>query len=96
MAQVLIANSLANGFVVFLTGDNTWSPDIAAAAVAEDDSAAEALLQQAKVAEADDRIVDPYLVKVTVNGAGPEPVEYREYIRAFGPSMPLPAEPHDP
>ncbi len=91
MAQILIANSLAHGFVVFLTAENNWSGDIRQAAVAADDAAAAALLEAAQAAEAGDQVIDPYLVEVTVNGAGPEPIEYREYIRAFGPGVPPPS-----
>lgn len=91
MAQIIIANSLTAGLVVYLTDDNSWSTDITDAAVAGDEQAANSLLQTAQSAETNDEVIDPYLIEVNVNGAGPQPVEYREFIRAFGPSIDLPA-----
>ncbi len=91
MAQILIANSLAHGFVVFLTAENGWSGDIRQAAVAADDATAAVFLHTAQAAEAEDQVINPYLIEVTVNGAGPRPIEYREYIRAFGPGVAPPS-----
>ena len=91
MAQILIANSLVDGFVVFLTATGDWSNDIAAAAVAENDGDAEALLNTAQAAEAANRVIDPYLIAVDISGAEPRPTEYREYIRAHGPSISIPS-----
>lgn len=91
MPRIVIANSLANGFVVFLTETHEWSGNIAAAAVADSDAAAEALLAVAREAEQSDRVIDPYLIDVTMTASGPEPKEYREYIRAFGPSVSIPS-----
>jgi hypothetical protein len=50
------------------------------------------LLEAALLAEKNNVVIDPYLIEVEVNGAGPKPVEYREYIRAFGPTVKLPAD----
>ena len=91
MPQIVIANSLADGFVVFLTAQNEWSGDIADAAVANDESAAAALLATGVAAEQGNRVVDPYLIDVELDGAIPRPLEYREYIRAHGPSVDIPS-----
>lgn len=91
MPRIVIANSLATGFVEFLTETHDWSLRIADAAVADSDEAAEALLAAARAAEQADRVIDPNLIDVTLAESGPEPVEYREYIRAFGPSVRIPS-----
>jgi hypothetical protein len=92
MPQIVIANSLADGFVVFLTDNCEWSGNVADAAVAVEQSDGERLLEAALLAEKNNVVIDPYLIEVEVNGAEPKPVEYREYIRAFGPSVKLPAD----
>jgi hypothetical protein len=89
--QMIIANTLADGFVVFLTGDNSWSNDIAAGAIAETDAQAEQLLSTAKQAESDNLVIDPYLIPIEIEDGVRKPTEYREYIRATGPTVPIPS-----
>ncbi|MDP6437859.1 MAG: DUF2849 domain-containing protein [Gammaproteobacteria bacterium] len=88
---MIIANTLADGFVVFLTADNGWTHDIADGAVAETDAAADAMLLTAKQAERDCVVIDPNLIPVEIVDGRPQPTEYREYIRANGPSVPTPS-----
>jgi sulfite reductase (NADPH) hemoprotein beta-component len=92
MPQIVIANTLADGFVVFLTDNREWSGNVADAAVVIEETDGERLLEAALLAEKNNVVIDPYLIEVEVNGAGPKPVEYREYIRAFGPTVKLPAD----
>ena len=87
----MIANSLADGFVVFLTTANSWSSHVTEAAIAENEDSAAALLEAATLGEADNRVIDPYLIDVIIKNGNPEPTEYREYIRVFGPSVPIPS-----
>ena len=91
MPQIVIANSLADGFVVFLTASSGWSARVTDAAVAHDDDAAETLLSHATDAEANNIVIDPYLIPVQLKDNTPEPTEYREYIRVFGPSVGIPS-----
>ncbi|NND53898.1 MAG: DUF2849 domain-containing protein [Gammaproteobacteria bacterium] len=91
MPQVVIANSLTDGFVVFLTDQQGWSGDIADAAVADDEDAAGQLLAVAATAEQSNRVIDPYLIEVEIGGKRPRPLEYREYIRAYGPTVDIPS-----
>lgn len=90
MPQVIIANKLTNGFVVFLTETGDWSTQIADGALAEDDATAETLLARAKQAEQDNEVIDPYLIEVKIENGKRVPTEYREFIRACGPSVPIP------
>lgn len=90
MPQVIIANSLADGFVVFLTATHEWSRDIGAAALADTDEQANALLDVANAAASANEVVDPYLITVDTSGNKPRPVEIREWIRATGPTIDIP------
>jgi|SRR5690606_21751465 len=92
MKQMVIANRLADGFVVFLGAGESWRRSIAEGQVLEDAAEAEAALATAKRHEAENIVVEPTLIEVTVDDAGmPRPVEIREAIRAFGPTTDAPA-----
>jgi sulfite reductase (NADPH) hemoprotein beta-component len=91
MPQMIIANTLADGFVVFLQDDNNWTHDIAAGAVAATDEEADKLLATAKQAEQANLVLDPYLIPVELDDGIRKPTEYREYIRATGPTVPIPS-----
>jgi hypothetical protein len=89
--QMIIANTLSDGFVVFLTEERGWTNDIAEGAIAETDEQAQALLAAGKQAEADNVVIDPYLIPIEIVNGRRAPTEYREYIRANGPSVPIPS-----
>jgi hypothetical protein len=91
MPQVIIANTLADGFVVFLTESGDWSADIAACAVAETETDAEHLLATAKQKEQQNEVIDPYLIEIELKDGQRIPTEYREFIRASGPTVPIPS-----
>ena len=55
------------------------------------DEQAENLLATAKQAEADNIVIDPYLIPIEIQAGERRPTEYREYIRATGPSVPIPS-----
>ena len=88
---MIIANALSDGFVVFLTEDHTWTCDIGAGALAVTDAEAESLLAAAKQAEAGSKVIDPYLIPIEVVDGRRCPTEYREYIRATGPTVAVPS-----
>jgi hypothetical protein len=89
--QMIIANTLADGHVVFLTNEDLWSPAIADGAVATDAVEADALLARAKQAEAANKVIDPYLIPIEIRNDQRTPTEYREYIRATGPTVAIPS-----
>ena len=91
MPQVIIANTLKVGFVAFLTEAGDWSNDIAEGAVAENEADAETLLATAKIAEQQCEVIDPYLIEINIEDGRRVPTDYREYIRAWGPSVPIPS-----
>jgi len=84
--QVITANHLASGDVVYLARDAAWTRDISEAAIAPDLAASAVLLNQAEQAAARNEIVGPYAIPVDPAHAPPRPVQFRERIRARGPT----------
>jgi len=81
--QVASANRLSDGAVVFLDDAGHWSTELAVAAVANGERAAEILLERAKAEGAN--VVDPFLVAVDERENGAlVPLSLREKIRASG------------
>ena len=86
-AQVVTANRLRDGAVVYLTAEGGWSTDFAASAVARDADVAANLMSVADQAAADQVVVAPYLIEVILAGGRFQPLGTRERIRAGGPSV---------
>jgi hypothetical protein len=87
MPQMIIANRLVDGVVVFLAPGDEWSTAIEAGTVIEDDTEAQRLLGVAKQHEARCVVIDPTLIQVKVADGQVRPTEIREVIRAFGPTV---------
>ena len=85
--NVLTANRLTDGTVVFWTKDKTWSEWINHADVAKDSEWNAYLEKVGEVAEARNIIVEPYLVAVAQSGNEIEPLHIREKFRTRGPSV---------
>ena len=81
--KALTANRLADGEVVFWTGE-TWSERFADAVLYEDNEIAEAAEARAKTQIT--LLVEPYLIDVVPVEGGVAPVSYRERLRALGPT----------
>lgn len=84
--QILTANRLGDGLVVYLTELGTWSEaidDARVAAGAEDAALLETLGRAREATE----VSGPYLIEVELEGGCLTPVRYRERIRAHGPSI---------
>ncbi|MEL0013282.1 MAG: DUF2849 domain-containing protein, partial [Alphaproteobacteria bacterium] len=62
--QVISANRLSDGLVVYLASDDSWSEWISRGEIATDEAAADGLLARAKLAEENRIVLDPYLVQV--------------------------------
>ena len=84
--RIVTTNRLDDGLVVYLNGAG-WSECIDDARIAGDDAAADRLLARAEGPGQAVRVVDPYLIEVTREGAVPRPVRLREAIRARGPTV---------
>jgi hypothetical protein len=87
MPQMIIANRLVDGAVVFLAPGESWTTAIAAGVVIDDETEAQRLLGAAKQLEARSPVIDPQVIQVNVEGGAVRPIEIRELIRAFGPTV---------
>ena len=87
MRQMIIANRLRDGAVVFLASNEGWEPAIAAGAVIETEADAARLLALAKRHETECQVIDPQLIEIEIEGGSPRPTAIREAIRAFGPTV---------
>jgi Protein of unknown function (DUF2849) len=88
MSEVISANRLIDGVVVFQAASG-WVEDFASAAVYGDSEATKAALDIAKQDEANNLVVDAYPVVVEMRGGHYAPTALREAIRAAGPTVRL-------
>lgn len=85
---MLIANRLTDGLVVFRAADGRWVEAIADGLLIAGEGTAAARLLDAGLADAQaNRVIDPYLIDVSVTGGRRTPERYRETIRACGPTI---------
>lgn len=93
MDQIVIANRLTDGRVVFLTAapgsrQAEWKLKLAEASVAKDDARAAELLALGTASARDaHQVVEPYLIEVEESPEGLRPTVYRERIRVLGPTV---------
>ena len=87
--EVLTANNLVDGEVVFLTSENSWSKDIDEAAKAVSAEEAEVLMKIGEAAEAKCEVVGLYLVGVLEVAGKLKADHIRERIRTLGPTVRL-------
>lgn len=87
MPQIVTANRLIDGDVVFRAADGRWVRDIDAAGLLADKAEAERA-NTAALADVDAALViDVAVIDVTVTDGRVVPVRLRERIRAFGPTV---------
>lgn len=87
MPQMIIANRLRDGVVVFLAPSEGWEPAIGAGTLIDNEADATRLMAVAKRHEGECQVVDPQLIEVEINDGKPRPTAIREAIRAFGPTV---------
>jgi hypothetical protein len=87
MLQVLTANRLIDGEVVYLAPGDAWVETLDAARVFDSKADAEAALALGAEAERRQLIVHAYLFDITQVGDRLKPVKQREVIRAAGPTV---------
>ena len=86
MPDVITANRLTDGVVVFQGGDGSWSEDFNRAAVLPDAAVTAEALARAKEDETLNLVVDAYAVPVEERNGHFAPKALREAIRAAGPT----------
>jgi hypothetical protein len=82
--QIVSANRLTDGAVIFLGQDGAWTTILSEAAIATEPAAAADLLAVGERDAAAARVVGPYLVAVDVIDGVAVPTALRERIRANG------------
>lgn len=86
--QIITANRLGDGAVVYLTADRSWSEDFAESGLIAGKEAAEAELLRANEFVKARLVVGPYLIDAEETAGGPKPTNTRERIRAGrGPTI---------
>ncbi|MFC3675101.1 DUF2849 domain-containing protein [Ferrovibrio xuzhouensis] len=84
--QLVTANDLKTGDVVYLTQSAGWSRRIDDASIVPNAEAGAALLAVAEAQAKMNIVIAPYLIPVDTAVAPPRPVQFRERIRADGPT----------
>ena len=87
MPDVITANRLTDGVVVFQTIDECWTEDFNRAAVLPDPEATATALIRAKQDETNNIVVEPYAIVVEERNGHLAPKALREAIRATGPTI---------
>lgn len=86
-AQVVTANRLTDGLVVYLDERGGWADSVEHAGIAEGKEDGAAILALAETAAQSLLVVGPYLMAVALEGGRPYPASHREVIRAKGPTV---------
>jgi Protein of unknown function (DUF2849) len=89
MSEIITANRLIDGVVVFQETAGGWAEDFARAAIYEGAEATKAGIALARQAELADIVVEPYAIVVELRNGHYAPKALREAIRATGPTVRL-------
>jgi len=94
--QIVSANRLTDGAIVFLRADDGWSSSLDEAWFVEDETALAAALARAQTDAKDNAVVaiEAFEVRRTEKGVVPE--RLRDRIRVNGPTIAAGCEPHTP
>ncbi len=85
--QVVTANRIGDGTVVYLTRVGGWSERITDGEVSRSDEERDTLMAVAQATAEIPEVVEPYLIDVVEEAGVVRPVRYREAIRAQGPPV---------
>ena len=82
MPNVVTANRLVDGIVVYLASHGSWTEEIARARLAETEEETKALEELAAKAVKERRVVAVYPMPVVIKDGAVDPLSVRERIRA--------------
>jgi hypothetical protein len=85
--QVLTANRLGDGAVVFLNFDGDWVATLAGVVIARSPDEARGLAARGLFDAGRNLVVDPYLVEMREIAGALLPIRQRERVRLDGPSI---------
>ena len=83
--QVVSANKLLEGDVVYFDAKGCWTRDLRRARLASDEGSSAQLLHDAELTP--HLVVGPYLVDVELDDDGVHPCHMREVMRETGPTV---------
>ncbi|MEX1060108.1 MAG: DUF2849 domain-containing protein, partial [Methyloceanibacter sp.] len=81
MPNVVTANRLVDGIVVYLAPDGSWTEEIARARLAKTEDETKALEAEAAMAVAARKVVAVYPMEVALHDGAVDPLSVRERIR---------------
>jgi hypothetical protein len=87
MQEMITANRLADGRVVFWQPDARWSEEFQRGAILVDAAAKAEALAQAQASAAANEVVEPYPIELEMRAGHLAPKTLRERIRASGPTV---------
>ena len=87
MPQIVTANRLSDGLVVYLDAAGRWVERIHAACRADDADTLARLTAQAEAAVRARLVVDAYPIAVYATADGVRAILLREHIRSLGPTV---------
>jgi hypothetical protein len=87
MQEMITANRLPDGLVVFLDAQAGWTEDFHRAAILEDAATKAKALADAAAAVEANLVVDPYPIELELRAGHLAPKALRERIRATGPTV---------
>jgi hypothetical protein len=87
MQEMITANRLPDGLVVFLDAQAGWTEDFHRGAIIEDAAAKAKALADAAAAVEANLVVDPYPIELELRAGHLAPKALREWIRATGPTV---------
>jgi len=85
--QIITANRVDNGRVVYLSGSGEWSESVNDSHLIDTDDDLEHLTEEADRSVKAQEVMDAYAIDAIQQEGRIEPTRYRERIRAFGPSI---------
>jgi len=93
LSQVVTANDLLQGDVIYLTADDSWTRNLSGAELITDEAHAQLRLLEAERQQIS--IVGAYLANVFAGPTGLATTHFREEFRATGPSNYAHGKQHD-
>ena len=85
--QILTANDLLSGGVVFLSTEGNWSSTISDAWISDNSESVELFESLGRRAEKKQLVVGAFLIDIKIENGSPQPIRFREQLRVNGPSL---------
>lgn len=83
----ITANRLDNGGAVWMNASLEWTHSFQGLAIFKTVEARDAALARALQTEAENTVVEPYEIEISITDSQPSPVRFREKIRTAGPTV---------